>query len=363
LALSGGAALESGNAAAAMRSLDEAFELWAAAGQTPTVQPLTAMADACLRLGHIDAAERHIRQALNAQGTADERVHALRVGTYIASERGERARERALLDEALPIAEQLGGLTLARVLCSLSWFDVGRGRLDAATIAATRARDLGQELRHPAMLRESLSLLAAIAVQSGFIEKSLEHSREALVVAVSAGDLESQSLVLGNIGVGHHLLGDERNDDAEFHAAFDHYRQAKVIHERLGRQLHAALSAANMGQVQVRLGNNQTAIDLIHEAIVGVRRSGGRSSLLFCVLAEADRRLTQGDTSALELIGVVRRQPACRKDDFDEVARILARTGLSEADIEHGLQRGASLDFDDVVEQVVNDLAAALDNP
>ena len=203
----------------------------------PSVDALTAMAEACLRLGDIDAAYRYDEEALRVAASPEERSLALFLGSWIASERGEHERERAMLDEALPEAERQGGRLLARVLGGLSWCAVARGDIDAAKVYADRANELGAQLQHPIVTREVLGVLAVIAGMDGDIRASLRHSTDALAVAVDAGDLEGQAVAHSNLGVGHHLLGDGEGARDEYFAALDHYRQAKSLNRRLGRRL------------------------------------------------------------------------------------------------------------------------------
>ena len=352
-----GASLDAGNSAAARRTLEEAFDLWRAAGQSPPAAALTAMAEACVRLGDLNAAHRYDDEALLLVATPDERATALYLGSWIASEQGERDRERAMLDEALPDAEQVGGLLLARVLAGLSWYAIGHGDVHAANTYAERVRDLAGQLQHPTAVREQLALLGAIANLRGDVHGSLRHATDALALAVELGDLEGQALAHGNIGVGRHLLGDAGGSQDEYDAALHHYGEARALGQRLGRQLQCGMIAANMAQVHIRRRDDPVARQLLYEAMTAVRQSGGAATLLFCVLAEADRRLVGGDpTTALELIGVVQHHPALTHDNEIEIERILRRSGLPADVIEHGLTRGVGHDLDVVVDRLVRDL-------
>jgi class 3 adenylate cyclase/tetratricopeptide (TPR) repeat protein len=354
-------ALDAGNSSAARRSLDEAFELWSEAAQAIPVSALTAMTEACLRAGDVDAAHRWNEEALQCTATPEERVAVLFFGSWIASERGEPDRERAMLAEAMPEAERQGGLLLVRVLTGLSWCEVVRGDTDAARAHADRAHELAEQLRHPIASRDVTGLLGAVAAMGGDIPGSLRYSIDALALAVEAGDLEGQALAHSNIGVARHLLGDVDGSHAEYQAALYHYGQAKALNRRLGRWLSDGRTAANMAQVHVRVGEDYAARRLIHEALTLVRRSGGTATLLFCVLAEADRRLVNGEgPSAVELIGLVRCHPALNKENEREIERILSRSALPSAVIEQALANGAREDFDTVVDRLVQELAGAL---
>ena len=207
-------------------------------------------------------------------------------------------------------------------------------------------------------LRELLALLGAIANLRGDVQASLRHAAEALALAVEIGDLEGQALAHGNIGVGRHLLGDAGGSPDDYDAALHHYREARALDQRLGRQLQGGMIAANMAQVNIRRDEDLVARQLLREALTVVRQSGGAATLLFCVLAEADRRLVGGDpATALELIGVVQRHPALTHDNEVEIERILRRSGLPAPVIDQGLAVGAGRDLEVVVDQLVRELA------
>ena len=118
-----------------------------------------------------------------------------------------------------------------------------------------------------------------------------------------------------------------------------------------------------MAQIHIRLGDDAAARRLLREAFTEVRRSGGTSVLLFCVLAEADRRLTNGDESrGLELIGLVQSHPAHTSDNADEIDRILGHAGLARRHRRRGAgTRGVGLDFATVVDGLIDELATDAD--
>lgn len=351
-------ALDAGNAAGARRSLDEAFELWRATGQEPIVEALILMTEACVRLGDIDAAFRHGEEALHCTTSPEERARVLFLASWVASERGERERERTMLDEALPLAERFGGPLLARVLTGLSWTEVTSGDAGTARMYAEQAMRVAVQVRSPTVSREVLSLFGAIAGMIGDIEAALHYALEALAVATEAGDLEGQALAHGNIGVAHHLLGDAGGSREEYEAALHHYEESSALDRRLGRVLQHGMALANTAQVLVRLGQGSEARPLLREALGVVRRSGAAAALLFCVLSEADRRLVDGETaSALALIGVVQHHPALTRDNELEIARILGRAALPADVVERGLASAVGQDLDRVVEQLERELS------
>ena len=357
LRTSAAAALDAGNSLAARRQLEEAVGLWEATGQGPPADALIALAESCVRLGDIAAAQRYDDEALRQELTPEQRTSALYIGSWIASEQGDHNRERTMLHDALPDAERIGGLLHFRVVIGLCWWEHQAGHSAAAHDYVDRARELASQLHHPVVSREILGTLGAIAAGEGDIPGSLGHSAAALATSVETGDLEGQALAHSNIGVGRHLLGDAGGGVADYHAALEHYRQAKDLNVRLGRPLQDGMTAANMAQIQVRLGDDDAARRLLREALIKVRRSGGTGTLLFCVLAEGDRRLAIGDVQrGLELLGLIRAHPSRTKDQEDEIERILGRVALPADEVELAMVDGARQDLDRIVEQLLGEL-------
>ena len=85
---------------------------------------------------------------------------------------------------------------------------------------------------------------------------------------------------------------------------------------------------------------------------------------MFCVLAEADRRMSNDDVAtALELIGLVQRQPALTNDNKSEIERILGRSGLPTDVIAKGTAQRLDEDLSAVIDRLLQDLADAHDAP
>jgi hypothetical protein len=98
----------------------------------------------------------------------------------------------------------------------------------------------------------------------------------------------------------------------------------------------SAGSAADQCEAkQVRLGDAAAARSLVHEALVEALRSGPSATLIFCVMAEADRRFDEGDHArALALLALARAHPGFTNDNEDEIGRMLGRIGLTVDDVD-----------------------------
>ena len=351
------AAVDAGNSAGGRRNLEEALALWRAKDMMPPVGALNAMAEACLRLGDIDGSEEHVRKAVERAAEPEERAIARFLGSWAAAERGEREREQALLDAALPDAERVGGFVLLRVLTGLGWAALERGDDTAAVGFADRLEAVGAGGEHRSVARGVFGLLAAIAGLHDDLEGSLRHSEAALAAADATGDLEGQALAHSNVGIAHHLLGDQSGSRGEYLTALHHYERAIELARVTGQRLHEGINSANLAQVQTRLGDEANARRLIWEALTTLRAAGSVANLMFVLAAEGDRRLTFGDTSGLQLLGLVKAHPAAASYHESEIATILGRAGLPADLVEHGLAAGRDLDFEAVVDRLIHELA------
>ena len=140
-------ALHTGSPQSARRLAEEALDLWNVGGIDPPIGALIRLAMACTMLGELTTAQQVSGDAIEL-GRAHEEptqlVDALDVAARAAEKLGEYDRHRELLEEALPIAERVGGVVLGKVLVALagSAYDAGepeRANHFAAARPGTRA--------------------------------------------------------------------------------------------------------------------------------------------------------------------------------------------------------------------------------
>jgi hypothetical protein len=277
----------------------------------------------------------------------------------VADEQAEPERERELLMAALPDAEDEGGLLLVQVLTGLAHSEINTGDIDAAGLRAARALEIAERVRHPVGLRQARLVSGVVACQLGDYEDMLRHNEAALASMIEIGDLEGQMTAEVNCGVSHHLIGDRSRDMESYLAASAHYERANELGRRLGLESRTAMNDANLGQVCVRLGDFGAAKVKLLNSMRTAMASGARSTLLYCLLLEADRRLTMGDREAVRFLGLVRVQPGASLDTEREISTILSRTVIADDELERLLAEGADLDLDATVEAVVQELEDA----
>jgi hypothetical protein len=103
---------------------------------------------------------------------------------------------------------------------------------------------------------------------------------------------------------------------------------------------------------------------LLHEALTLTRETGAGGTVLFCLLAECDRRLTRGDVGrGLELLRQVRSQPGLTRDNEHEIRRVLARAALDRAALDFGPSTGEHVDILTIVNEIISELADGPPSP
>ncbi len=360
LAHAGHAQLRSGSPLAARRSLERAVGLWTTVGVEPPADALVALGDACRRLGDLDAAETALGAAIRVATTISCRADALYFSSLVASYRGDLAHEEELLAQAVPLAERAGGATLSRTLTGLARSEAQRGDLDGAARHATRALQLAQVLDDPGLICRALDALTVVAGERDDLDQAQFYAESQLAWAETSGNLEDQAHAHATLGVVIHLRGDAGGHTDHYRAAADHYSRALHLYRRLGHRVSQAVATANLAQASLRLGDYATAHASIREVLAEAIEVGAIQQVLLCVQVEADLRICRGDTdSGLALLGMVEAHPSFGSIDRSESERLLSRIALSPDEIEAGLAAGRALDFDTVLQGLLDRAASA----
>ena len=346
--------LETGTPAAARRALDAAVGLWAAAHEEPPAEALAMLAETCLRLDDLDAAQGALAAATRLATTPGTRADILYLSSWAASTRGDLELERSLLHQALPLAEVSGGRPLARTLLGLVWSDAQIGALDDAHRHAERSLLLSEQLGDSTGTMLALGAEAMVAGEQGDFQASQAFVDRQASIAEASGNLDQQAKAHGNLAVVLHFRGDTEGVRSHYDAAAEHYRRAIVLHQRLGEPVGEIRQMANLVQLDVRLGRDDEARELLREALSAAVSIGLPPLQNFCLQMEADRLVTRGEVDlGLAYLGLVLAHPSAGAIDRNEVDRILARTGLSSEAITAGLAAGAHLDLDTVVRELL----------
>ena len=127
---------------------------------------------------------------------------------YTSYALGRTAEAGALLEEALPLARQAGGLALGQVLRSLSSYEWQTGALDAAEAHAEEGRHLAIVLGDITLEISAYSSLGIIEGLRGNFDGSRRYIETSLALARQIGDRYQESVSESNLGATIQYAGD-----------------------------------------------------------------------------------------------------------------------------------------------------------
>ena len=338
-----------GLATSARRLVEQAIEQWTLSEATVPCNAYIVLGESLRRLGDLDAAEATLAASTDAI-TLGERAEALYAASRLAVDRGDAIRERALLDEAADLDLAAWPEMRIRIDYGLAWWEVGHGDLDTARGYAEPALALAEQTGDTEGLIETHNVLGAIAESACDLPGAERHALTCLQLARQIGDVHGEATARGRLGIAAHLRGDAEGSVDDYAGAAAHYEAAAALYRQLGYPLLVAIAMSNLAQARLRLGDRTGSRAAGHEAMADLAELRATSPLIFCLLVEADWRLTAGDTErALALLGLVRAHPVALNNDHDEIERIVSRTSLDRVVIERGMQAGTGLDLYAVV--------------
>ena len=356
-ALAGDIALGAERSAMAARAYGTAAQLWAEAGMLEPIDVVLRHARACNQAGDLEQTDRLVAALFDAELSPQQECEALYIASWSAADRADHALERELLDRALPMAEEVGGITLLRVLLGVAWHAVERGDLEVAEAAMERAAAIDVGGPPPREARRLLSLRSWAASMRGDQATAEAIIHSALAAARASGDLEEETVLVGNLGVVRHLVGDATGSMEAYAEAEGCYQRELAASSRLGLEHARARCLSNLAQVSVRLGSPDDARQYLAEAMSMVLASGRLALLPLCLAIVADLRLADGDVDgALLLLGAIAAAPSSSENDRQEVDRFLDRVTLDPEVIEAGLAAGAGLDVESLGDQALAEL-------
>jgi tetratricopeptide (TPR) repeat protein len=351
---SGSEALAVGAIAPARSTLEQALALRAAGSLTPEpdlIQPSINLGHACLSQGDYEAAESSLLRGLalaRVTKNEDSQAEALVWLSAIASNHGEwqLAQERA--GEAISIARRAGKPALALALWKSAGLAWKIGDLDASETYAVEslavARAIGDIVRETA----ALIMLGIISGERGDLDQSKTWTKSALDMARRAGHLNWEATCLVNLGSVARDRGDFRKAETYAQAALDLSRE-------LGIQSLVITALNNLSEARIGLGETGAAAENAREVVVLARSMGATPFVLSGLLVFSEIAAAESDMSrALMLIGMARAHPALEYQTRAVIDGMIVRLDLPAAEIEAGLAAGDALDFNTVVQEILD---------
>jgi tetratricopeptide (TPR) repeat protein len=352
-------AVDSGSSASARRLLELSVGLWTEGSTAPPAEVLLALAQACLQTGDLNAAEDVNAPLLTMGLDPTQHATALYFASWIAAERGDHDRERALLDDALPLAEAAGGTTLSRTLVGVAFAQANAQEFDQARASAARCLAVATASADQLDQGRALMALAAVTRMTGDYDESAKWTHEAITLACAMGDLEMETSARGHLGVVHHLIGDATGSIDAYLAAEGCYLAELDMSSRLGIRHQQVICHANLAQLFLRLGRPAESRPHLDLALRDALDFGRIADLGLCLVIEADLRIQSGDVDgALMLIGALQADPRAGESDRQEIERVLGRANLDDEVIDLGVQRGRGRDFVELCHTILRDRTA-----
>ncbi len=348
--------LESGRSASARRLLELAVELWKEASVAPTAEALLALAQACLQTGETEALDAALSPLLDMELTHEQRAWTLYFASWVAADRGDYESERALLTAALPLAESVGGKTLARTLLGSVWSHLNAREFDKAAASTERMLAVASALGDRLEYGRALMAVSMVARFTGDYEEAERRLHEVLEIAVEIGDLELENSARGGLGVIHHLIGDASGSIDAYETAEDCYLANLQMSIRLGIRHQQIDCHANLAQLYQRLDRPEETGPHLDIALRDALASGRTANLGLCLVIEADQRLQSGDVDgALALLGALQVDPRAGENDYQEIERFLERAHLDDEVADRGMQRGHGRDIVELCRDILHD--------
>jgi tetratricopeptide (TPR) repeat protein len=305
------------------------------------------LAEAPYSLNNFPAARAAIQQAQAAATTAVDRAAALALLGEMTSLMGDYAGAQTILADAVPLARASGDArALCRALYALGDVDWRLGAVAEARQALDESLALARSLGDVTRELFALNRLGALALREDLAEAE-RIFKELHTRALAAGNRERVMAALIN-------LGNALNERQDFLAAREYTYQAYTLARALGVQDVIALGALNLADIDLSLGQFAAARSEIHEGLTLALRIGLPPRVLQAVRMLAYLNHYEGRTErALALLGLAQRQPAWTDEHQRDAETVLSHWALDPAAVEAGLAKGAALDWDRTIQELL----------
>jgi class 3 adenylate cyclase/tetratricopeptide (TPR) repeat protein len=293
------------------------------------------------------------RAALEAARASGDRVieaNAL-VGLGVVSWRqGDHGSARDYLSRGHSLAQSCGdirGQALgAQHLARVSWLT---GRFDDAARFAKESHALYAQVGDRQGVIAALNELGITSTFQDRFDEAIRLYSSNLTQAREMGDRGAEAQALNN-------LGEVARQQGDYERALDCYQQALAINEEIGNRWGTCIMRVNLGMVSVHLGHEGEAWVYTRRLLQDAWSLRSFPEVLGGVGCVAMLQSRAGHCQrAAELIGLVLRHPASTSEAAETAEPFLAdlRQRLSPEELEAAMARGAQLDLEAVVAEIL----------
>jgi len=366
--------LQAAQQANAVSAFPEAIATLERALALTSQQPLPTLGEGTLRisiaslLGEIYGykaayaeANRYLQEALQLARTLDDQrglASALGQLARIAYWQGAYAEGKTYLQEALPLARALNDQpTLVFTLRQLGNTALVMDAFAEAASYLEESLALARERGDPRGIAGALNSLGINANYQGDYARAIHFYEEAREIAQSVGDRNVATRCSVNIGECHLALKD-------YAAAARSAQEALDMARALGADSIATGALCLWGEAALGQGQVEAARGYLDESL-RLSRTIGEVVYTVVALAGYARLLGQAGQPerALELLGLALAHPAASSETRNKVNAVMADLrglpDLEGLDVEAALARGAQLDLNAVVRELLGEALPA----
>jgi tetratricopeptide (TPR) repeat protein len=342
-------------AAHAVSAYDTAIEyLTRLLDLTPASDPTRSglalqLADSHYRLSDYPAARAAIGQAQAAATTDADRATALALLGEMTSNMGDYAEASTILMQAVSLARaSRDRFALCRALRALGYVYWQVSKRDDARALQEESLGLARDLGDVTGELIALNVLGLLQKQTDPSEAERLFA-EVHTRAVAVGNREREMTALNN-------LGDMAFHRKDYTAAQDYFKQTIALAREIGAQDMIAMVLSNLAGCDIQLGNLSAARARLHEGLALALRLGSMPEVMgaVCNFAEIAYAEEQNER-ALALLRLARHRPAWSSEHQREMDRMLAEWGLDPSVVESAMAKGAELDWDETIRELLED--------
>ena len=243
--------------------------------------------------GHWTEGREWLSRYLDAAAEVDPelRATALNWTSALASEQGDYASARRLLEEALGLHREVGNRRgEANALIGIGNAATNQDDYRAARSAYERSLTLWEELGASSGVVRCLHGLGWVAQEQGDAGSARAYYERCLALYREQGDKRSTATILNN-------MGDLALDEGDCAAALALCEESLALRRELGDRTGAGVSLYGLGGVAQRQGDYARARALCEEAVAILRKLGAGHPLAHAMLGVADAARGQGQHS------------------------------------------------------------------
>jgi tetratricopeptide (TPR) repeat protein len=224
-----------------------------------------------------------------------------------------------------------------------------QGRLNEARAYLDESLALARALGDTTRTMFALNRLGAVALNRGDLDEAERLLTEVHALALAVGNRERAMHALNN-------LGEVAKQRSNLVMARAYHQQALDLAREIGARQQTAGFLLNLADDDIKLRDLRAARAELRQGLVLARALGVTWVLTAVPSYCAHLAAAEGDMArALALYGLARRHPAWSGENQRELERDLAAWGLDAAAAEAGLARGAELDFDTTVAELLGE--------